>query len=202
MRSLAVREFTTACLVLLLDTMGLPIHVDFGPFTNPGNPEIRSLALANPVIVPTETLTAHVHIGRFASPAARGKRGPHDGLLFDKGASTCPCELDIAYSDIESYLKEDGGGADIFIAPLGIGVDLRVDIALQKTMDGENWSLEILLPNCQPGSVRMAQIPELFRSRARLKIRCVCPKSPTTPVRIWANEPRARHAKPAILIGT
>lgn len=173
--------------------MGLPVHVAFAPFTAPASSS-NSLALAAPIVVANDALTAHVHIGQFAKQGA-------DGLLFDKGSTKTPCELDIAYSQIESYLVGDGAGADVFIEPLLGGHDLRVDIALQQSRDGIHWSLEILLANCTPGALRTTMIPELTGDRARIKIRCVCPKNPSAAVRIWANEPRARHAAPPIMFG-
>ena len=81
--------------------MGLPLHVAFAPFTAPASSQ-NSLALASPIVVPDDALTAHVHIGRFAKQGA-------DGLLFDKGSTKTPCELDIAYSQIEGYLVEFAG---------------------------------------------------------------------------------------------
>lgn len=173
--------------------MGIPLRVEFAPFTL--HRPRSSLAFAAPIVPSIESPSAHIRIARH--PSDPGVRD----LLYDKGTTTCPCELNISYTEIEKHLQDEGAGADVFVEPLVPNANLRIDIALQRTSDGESWSLEILLANCVPNTLRTAQIPELSGNRARVLIRAVCPHAPSTPVRVWANEPRVRRAAPPIFLG-
>jgi len=172
--------------------MGLPIYVDFAPFTDPAVPKSRSLALAKPAV--DQPLVAHVHIGRFSTELARQVKA-NRSVLLDKGTTTCPCELDLAYTEIAAHIQDEGSGADVFIEPLRDDTGIQLDVLLQRSEDGKSWKSEPLLTHCCcVGVVRTAEIPELGGDRARIQIRVTSPKTPSALVRIWANEPR----KPAM----
>lgn len=166
--------------------MGLPLYVDFAPFA--AKPAATSLALANPSPV-SVTLTAHVHIGRFASEVARLAH-PNKSLLLDKGITRCPCDLDLDFTQIESHLEGEGAGADVFVQPVLGASELRLDVYIERSSDGKDWTSELLLPNCTRGALRKAQIPELAGKRARIRLHCVSPNTLNGLVRIWANDPR------------
>jgi len=144
--------------------------------------------------------SAHVHIGRSLASAVL-QPTPPPGLVLDKGTTACPCELDVAFSQIATYLLDDGPGAHVFVDPLPADTPLRLDVALQRTRSGCPCAAEILLRDCWAGMVRTAELPELSGDEARVIIRCSSPGTPNTRVRITANEPRRRADRQPILLG-
>lgn len=143
-------------------------------------------------------MAAHVHIGRPSRSTTY--RPLATGVLLDKGTARCPCELDIAFSQIASYLQDEGPGARVFIDPTEPGVSLQLDIALHQMGAGCPRTAELLLPRCRPGTVRMVELPELLGDEARITIRCSSVRGAR--VRISANEPRYRpNTRPALVIG-
>jgi len=159
--------------------MSLVIQVEFAPFINKAAP--TALVLANPA-VPNPIISAHVHIGRKKTATLASA----EPLLYDKGTHTTPCELDIAFSQIAGYLKDEGAGADIWIEPASSDAKLRLDIVLLRA----GFRPENILTDCRRGTPRGAELPELHGGNARMKIRCNA--KTRTEVRVWANEPRVR----------
>ena len=174
--------------------MSLWIHVAFGPVPNTARLRVPHQLPHAPI------MAAHVHIGRAHPSTTHLPSAP--GVLLDKGVTACPCELDIAFSEIAVHLQDEGPGAHIFIDPTGVGTNLQLDIALLRTRDGCRCAAEVLLRGCRPGAVRTAELPELSGDAARVIIRCSSPAVAGAKVRISANEPRRRSiANAPLLVG-
>lgn len=175
--------------------MSLWIHVEFGAIPSVAVPACSGAAREHAAIV-----GAHVHIGK--SRRSTAPLSAATGVLRDKGATRCPCELDVAFSEIASHLQDDGPGAHVFIDPTAPGVPLQLDIALLRSREGCRCAAELLLGGCHPGMVRTAELPELSGDEARVVIRCSSPSRPGAMVRVSANEPRVRPvANPAHVAG-